>query len=76
MCRFATGWEITGHSVLIHDYYSRIDPYVVHLTVDTTLKSGRMDIKAYVKYVSVTTTVVLRTFELCAFWMNSADDTL
>ena len=49
MCRFATGWEITGHSVLNHDYYSRIDPFVVHLTVDTTLKSGRMDIKAYVK---------------------------
>ena len=49
VCRFATGWEITGHSVLIHDYYSRIDPFVVHLTVDTTLKSGRMDIKAYVK---------------------------
>ena len=67
VCRFATGWEITGHSVLIHDYYSRIDPYVVHLTVDTTLKSGRMDIKAYVKYVSVKATVLLRTFELCAF---------
>ena len=45
--------------MLIHDYYSRIDPYVVHLTVDTTLKNGRMDIKAYVKYVTAVTHTIL-----------------
>ena len=47
--RFATGAEITGHSVLIHDFYNRLEKHVVHVTIDTTLRSGKMDIKAYIK---------------------------
>lgn len=46
---FATGGEITGHSVLIHDFYSRLDKHVVHVTIDTTLRIGKMEIKAYIK---------------------------
>ncbi|XP_051865302.1 eukaryotic translation initiation factor 3 subunit F [Pristis pectinata] len=45
---FATGHDITEHSVLIHEYYSREAQNPVHLTVDTTLLNGRMSIKAYV----------------------------
>merc|ERR1712168_974990 len=45
---WATGHEITDHSLLIHDYYSRVTTNPIHLTVDTTLHGGRMNIKAYV----------------------------
>uniref|UniRef100_A0A4W3JUI1 Eukaryotic translation initiation factor 3 subunit F n=1 Tax=Callorhinchus milii TaxID=7868 RepID=A0A4W3JUI1_CALMI len=45
---YATGHDITEHSVLIHEYYSREAQNPVHLTVDTALQSGRMDIKAYI----------------------------
>uniref|UniRef100_A0A8D0UJ88 Eukaryotic translation initiation factor 3 subunit F n=3 Tax=Sus scrofa TaxID=9823 RepID=A0A8D0UJ88_PIG len=45
---YATGHDITEHSVLIHEYYSREAPNPIHLTVDTSLQSGRMSIKAYV----------------------------
>lgn len=45
---FATGHDITEHSVLIHEYYSREAQNPVHLTVDTTLLNGCMSIKAYV----------------------------
>ncbi|KAK3879951.1 hypothetical protein Pcinc_015515 [Petrolisthes cinctipes] len=45
---WATGHEITDHSLLIHDYYSRITTSPIHLTVDTTLHGGRMNIKGYV----------------------------
>jgi len=38
------------HSILIHDYYSRMGgPNVVFLTIDTTLRSGRLEIKTFVK---------------------------
>ena len=37
------------HSVLIHDYYSRFDQNAVFVTVDTTLRSNHLDIKAYVR---------------------------
>ena len=37
------------HSVLIHDYYSRFDQNAIFVTVDTTLRSDRLDIKAYVR---------------------------
>lgn len=47
--RYATGHDITEHSVLIHEYYSREAPNPIHLTVDTSLQSGRMSIKAYVR---------------------------
>jgi len=45
---FATGSEITSHSALIHDYYARETKDPIHLTLDTTLSSGRMTMKAYV----------------------------
>ncbi|XP_071547744.1 eukaryotic translation initiation factor 3 subunit F [Panulirus ornatus] len=45
---WATGHEITDHSLLIHDYYSRVTSNPIHLTVDTTLHGGRMNIKGYV----------------------------
>lgn len=48
--RYATGHDITEHSVLIHEYYSREAPNPIHLTVDTSLQNGRMSIKAYVRW--------------------------
>jgi len=45
---FATGSEITSHSALIHDYYARETKDPIHLTVDTTLQSGKLGLKAYV----------------------------
>lgn len=48
--RYATGHDITEHSVLIHEYYSREAHNPIHLTVDTSLQNSRMSIKAYVRY--------------------------
>merc|ERR1711915_129476 len=45
---FATGSEITSHSALIHDYYARETKDPIHLTLDTTLVTGRLTMKAYV----------------------------
>lgn len=45
---FATGGDITSHSALIHDYYARETKDPIHLTLDTTLNSGRVNMKAYV----------------------------
>ena len=45
---FATGPEITDLDVLIHEYYSRECTNPVHLTVDTTLRDHKMDMKAFV----------------------------
>lgn len=45
---FATGSDITSHSALIHDYYARETNDPIHLTLDTTLTSGRVNMKAYV----------------------------
>ncbi|MEQ2178196.1 Eukaryotic translation initiation factor 3 subunit F [Goodea atripinnis] len=45
---YATGFDITEHSVLIHEYYSREASNPIHLTVDTALQSGKMNIRAYV----------------------------
>ena len=45
---FATGNEITSHSALIHDYYARGTKDPIHLTVDATLNSGKIAMKAYV----------------------------
>ena len=39
------------HSVLVHDYYSRLDPNAVFVIVDTSLKSGRLNIKAHIRLV-------------------------
>ena len=52
--RFATGIEITEHSKLIHDYYnSNSDGTAIHITMDTKLQNGRMDISSYIGYVIV-----------------------
>ncbi len=45
---FATGNEITSHSALIHDYYARGTKDPIHLTVDATLNSGKINLKAFV----------------------------
>ncbi|XP_018017383.1 eukaryotic translation initiation factor 3 subunit F-1 [Hyalella azteca] len=44
---WATGHEITDHSLLIHDYYCRVTTSPLHITVDTTLKKGKIEMKAY-----------------------------
>jgi len=44
---FSTGWEVSVHSVLIHDYYSREARNPIHLTIDTFVRGGKMNIKAY-----------------------------
>lgn len=49
--RYATGFDITEHSVLIHEYYSREATNPIHLTIDTALQSGKMNIRAYVRWV-------------------------
>jgi len=47
---FATGPEVTDHSVLIHTYYSKQAkcPTPIHLTLDTVMAAGRMSWKAYI----------------------------
>jgi translation initiation factor 3 subunit F len=45
---YATGNEITEHSVLIHEFYSRETPSPVHLCVDTEMHNIRMGIAAYI----------------------------
>ncbi|XP_076328548.1 eukaryotic translation initiation factor 3 subunit F-like [Tachypleus tridentatus] len=44
---YATGPDVTEHSVLIHDYYSREANNPIHLTVDTCLTEGHLSIKPY-----------------------------
>uniref|UniRef100_A0A2K6SIA3 MPN domain-containing protein n=1 Tax=Saimiri boliviensis boliviensis TaxID=39432 RepID=A0A2K6SIA3_SAIBB len=41
---YATGHDITEHSVPIHEYYSREAPNPIHLTVDTTYVSTLMGV--------------------------------
>jgi len=48
---YATGHAITEHSVLIHEYYSRECTNPIHLTLDTSLQNGKMDIKAFISVV-------------------------
>lgn len=45
---WATGNEVTNHSSVIHEYYSRECNNPVHLTLDTSLQGARMGLKAYV----------------------------
>ena len=49
--RYSTSSDVTMHSVLVHDYYSRLDPSAVFVIVDTSLKNGHLDIKAHVRLV-------------------------
>ena len=48
---YSTGAEVTEHSVLIHEYYTREckNQKPVHLTLDTTLKGARMGLKAFIR---------------------------
>lgn len=45
---WATGHEVTNHSSVIHEYYSRECINPVHVTLDTSLQGARMGLKAYV----------------------------
>ena len=47
--RFATSPTITEHAVLIHEYYSKREAVPVYVTVDTKMKHGRMEIKAFIR---------------------------
>ena len=48
MCRFSTGFGVSGGSTLIHDFYSREVQNPIHLTVDTGFTRGEASIKAYI----------------------------
>lgn len=65
--RYATGYDITEHSVLIHEYYSREAQNPIHLTVDTALQSNKMNIRAYIRseHLSFITLLCLGLFCLC-----------
>ncbi|XP_013790141.2 eukaryotic translation initiation factor 3 subunit F-like [Limulus polyphemus] len=52
---YATGPDVTEHSVLIHDYYSREANNPIHLTVDTFLTEGHLSIKPYTRYGTILT---------------------
>lgn len=46
---YATGGEVTSHSVLIHDFYMReSSTNPVHLCIDASLKKGKISISAFV----------------------------
>jgi translation initiation factor 3 subunit F len=45
---WATGNEVTNHSSVIHEYYTRECNNPIHLTLDTSLQGGKMGLKAYV----------------------------
>ncbi|KOB76139.1 Eukaryotic translation initiation factor 3 subunit F, partial [Operophtera brumata] len=44
---WATGNEVTNHSSVIHEYYSRECRAPVHVTLDTSLAGARMGLRAY-----------------------------
>jgi translation initiation factor 3 subunit F len=48
VCRFSTGFGVSGGSTLIHDFYSREVQNPIHLTVDTGFTRGEASIKAYI----------------------------
>eukprot|EP00051_Salpingoeca_urceolata_P002301 m.48959 g.48959 ORF g.48959 m.48959 type:complete len:287 (-) comp12036_c0_seq2:49-909(-) len=45
---YATGNEVTEHSTLIHEFYSRDTKNPVHICIDTKLSGGRMSVLAVV----------------------------
>lgn len=45
---WATGNEVTNHSSVIHEYYSRECSNPIHLTLDTNLQGARMGLKGYI----------------------------
>ena len=48
--RYATGPEVTEHSMVIHDIVNDETRSPVHLCVDTSLTNNRMAIKAMIRY--------------------------
>lgn len=44
---YATGNDISQHSVLIHEFYGRETDIPVHLTVNTNIKNDSMSIRGY-----------------------------
>lgn len=44
---FSTGYDIPTGSCLIHEYYARETSSPIHLTIDTTLRNNKPEIKAY-----------------------------
>lgn len=63
MClpRYATGGDVTDHSVLIHDFYSRETSNPVHLILDTTLQKSALGIKVFLRWSSVYATLITCT---------------
>uniref|UniRef100_A0A1B6D6H5 MPN domain-containing protein n=1 Tax=Clastoptera arizonana TaxID=38151 RepID=A0A1B6D6H5_9HEMI len=45
---WATGYEVTSHSSVIHEYYARECSNPIHMTLDTTLQAAHMGVKAYI----------------------------
>uniref|UniRef100_A0A8W8KTX4 Eukaryotic translation initiation factor 3 subunit F n=1 Tax=Magallana gigas TaxID=29159 RepID=A0A8W8KTX4_MAGGI len=50
---YSTGSDVSEHSVLIHEYYTREAKNPVHVTVDTGLKGSKMDVKCMFTPVQV-----------------------
>ena len=44
---FATGFDIPNTSLLIHEYYARETRSPIHVTIDTTLKNNKPEVKAF-----------------------------
>jgi len=59
--RYSTGPEVSEHSLLIHEYYSREAKNPIHLTVDTTLRGTKMGVKAYTRLVQYYFTITVKT---------------
>ena len=47
--RYSSCSDVTMHSLLIHEYYARLDPNALFLTLDTSLKEHSLQIRAHVK---------------------------
>lgn len=67
--RYATGYDITEHSVLIHEYYSREAQNPIHLTVDTALQSNKMNIRAYVRSAHARFIFFIYYFWICSAFL-------
>ena len=53
---YATGYEISEYSILLHEFFASsshgaASRHPIHLTVDTTMRNGRLSIKGYVSSV-------------------------
>lgn len=64
--RFSTGFDIPNTSCLIHEYYARETVSPIHLTIDTTLRNNKPEIKAYFRLVNQTLWIRFLSLEL--FW--------